>query len=389
MSDLGWLTQPAVFPWVALAFGLCVGSFLNVVIHRLPKMMERAWRAECAELAGQPVPDRGPRYNLFVPRSRLPGMRPPHQRAGENIPIAQLARAARQMRRLQRAHQRCAIRWSKLLAGLGAACAAWHFGFGARRAGRDAVHLVHHRARLHRPGDRLPARRHHAAAGLGRGCCSISCGTFVPLRGRRDRRGRRLPLALARCTGASSSLTGKEGMGYGDFKMNAAVGAFLGWKMLPLVILLSSRGRPGLRRCCRCSPRAAAGTRTFASTSGPYLAHRRHRRACSGASRSCGWYLPSGRSDVRCVVGLTGGIGSGKSAAADEFARLGATRGRHRRHRARADRARRRRGPRGRDALFGKAFVDATGAMDRKQHARPRVRRPGGEAARSKRCCTR
>ena len=64
MSDLGWITQPAAFPWVALAFGLCIGSFLNVVIHRLPRMMERAWRADCAELmagetqgvAGQEAP---------------------------------------------------------------------------------------------------------------------------------------------------------------------------------------------------------------------------------------------------------------------------------------------------------------------------------------------
>ena len=52
MSELGWLTQPAVFPWAALAVGLCIGSFLNVVIHRLPKMMERTWRADCAEIMG-------------------------------------------------------------------------------------------------------------------------------------------------------------------------------------------------------------------------------------------------------------------------------------------------------------------------------------------------
>src|SRR5438270_4662038 len=71
MSTLGWLLQPAVLPWVALALGLCIGSFLNVVIHRLPKMMEREWRAECAELAGTPLPAGEP-FNLVVPRSRCP-----------------------------------------------------------------------------------------------------------------------------------------------------------------------------------------------------------------------------------------------------------------------------------------------------------------------------
>src|SRR5437879_11862620 len=72
MSAFGWLLQPAVLPWVALALGLCVGSFLNVVIHRLPKMMEREWRAECAALAGHEPPAEEP-YNLVVPRSRCPG----------------------------------------------------------------------------------------------------------------------------------------------------------------------------------------------------------------------------------------------------------------------------------------------------------------------------
>ena len=68
MSSFGWLGQPAVFPWVALALGLCIGSFLNVVIHRLPRMMEREWRAQCAELAGQTPPEEPP-YNLVAPRS--------------------------------------------------------------------------------------------------------------------------------------------------------------------------------------------------------------------------------------------------------------------------------------------------------------------------------
>src|SRR5262249_51638731 len=85
MQMLGGLTRPDVFPWVALVVGLCVGSFLNVLIHRLPKMLEREWRADCAELTGQP-PESTERYNLFTPASRCPGcgrgIRPL-----ENVPI--------------------------------------------------------------------------------------------------------------------------------------------------------------------------------------------------------------------------------------------------------------------------------------------------------------
>ena len=68
MLSIGWLAQPAVLPWVALALGLCIGSFLNVVIHRLPRMMEREWQAQCAELAGQAPAPQGP-YNLIRPRT--------------------------------------------------------------------------------------------------------------------------------------------------------------------------------------------------------------------------------------------------------------------------------------------------------------------------------
>src|SRR5215208_4626112 len=86
MSELGWLVQPAVLPWVALLFGLCIGSFLNVVIHRLPKMLERDWRAECAELAGQPLPAQ-PHYSLVTPRSACPACGHPIT-ALENVPLA-------------------------------------------------------------------------------------------------------------------------------------------------------------------------------------------------------------------------------------------------------------------------------------------------------------
>ncbi|MBV9192173.1 MAG: prepilin peptidase, partial [Betaproteobacteria bacterium] len=124
MSSFGWLAQPAVLPWFAFGFGLCIGSFLNVVIHRLPKMMEREWRAECAELAGQPAPQEPP-LSLVSPRSRCPSCG--HAiTAIENIPLISWAV-------LRGKCSSCGTKISaryplvEFLAGVGAAYSAWRF----------------------------------------------------------------------------------------------------------------------------------------------------------------------------------------------------------------------------------------------------------------------
>src|SRR5918995_1922382 len=234
-ETVGWMLQPAFLPWLALVFGLCVGSFLNVVIHRLPKMLEREWRAECAELAGQPVPQEA-HYGLATPRSACPGC---GHRIGalENIPIVSWLA-------LRGKCSACGTRISakyplvEALAGLGAAYAAWHFGPSAAALSAIlfiwftiALAFIDHETGLLPDSLTLPLV-----------CLGVLVNlvhAFVPL-----------PDAVVGAVAGYLSLwlvywgfkllTGKEGMGYGDFKMNAAVGAFLGWKMLPLVILLSS-----------------------------------------------------------------------------------------------------------------------------------------------------
>jgi leader peptidase (prepilin peptidase)/N-methyltransferase len=235
MTSAGWLSEPALLTAAALIVGLCVGSFLNVVIYRLPKMMERAWRLECADLAGQPTPAEPP-LNLFGPPSHCPSCG--HGITWlENVPLLSWAF-------LRGKCAKCGTRISaryplvELLAGLGAAYCAWRFGPTAAALGATifvwftiALAFIDQETGLLPDDLTLPLLWVGLLVNLG--------GAFVPLR---DAVIGAVAgyLALWLVYWSYKLVSGKEGMGYGDFKMNAAVGAFLGWKMLPLVIVLSS-----------------------------------------------------------------------------------------------------------------------------------------------------
>jgi leader peptidase (prepilin peptidase)/N-methyltransferase len=235
MPDLGWLVQPAAFPWIAFAFGLCVGSFLNVVIHRLPKMMERDWRADCAELAGQEIPRPEP-YNLVAPRSACPGCGRAI-RAVENIPLLSwLALRGK----CAGCGTRISVRYPlvELLAGTGAAWSAWHFGYGAAAFGAMlfvwctiALAFIDHETGYLPDDITLPL--------LWAGLLFNLSGTFVPLQEAVIGAAAGY-LTLWSINAAFRLVRGMDGMGYGDFNMTAAAGAFVGWKYLFLVILLSS-----------------------------------------------------------------------------------------------------------------------------------------------------
>lgn len=236
MASLGWLAQPAVLPWAALALGLCVGSFLNVVIHRLPRMMEREWQAQCAELAGLQAPAAQERYNLMAPPSACPacGKR---IAAWQNIPVLSwLALRGR----CAACRGRISLKYPlvELLSGIGAAYAAWRFG--ASFAALGAALFLWFTIALafidqetgYLPDDlTLPLVWLGLLLNLG--------GAFVPLRDAVIGAVAAY-LFLWSINAAFRALRGMDGMGYGDFKLYAAVGAFLGWKVLPLVILLSS-----------------------------------------------------------------------------------------------------------------------------------------------------
>jgi leader peptidase (prepilin peptidase)/N-methyltransferase len=235
MTVFGWLAQPGVLPWVALVVGLCIGSFLNVVIHRLPKMLERAWRAECAELAGQAAPAE-PAYNLVVPRSACPACARPI-RAWENVPLVSwLALRGR----CAGCGTRISLKYPlvELLAGIGAAYSAWRFGPTLPALGATlfvwftiALAFIDQETGLLPDDLTLPLVWVGLLVNLFGGFVRLPDAVIGAVAGY---------LVLWLVYQAFRLLTGKEGMGYGDFKMNAAVGAFLGWKLLPLVILLSS-----------------------------------------------------------------------------------------------------------------------------------------------------
>ena len=227
---------PPLFIALAGIIGLLVGSFLNVVIYRLPKMMERDWRIQCAELSGSGAKNDAPPYNLSVPRSACPHCN--HTiGALENIPVVSylLLRG-----KCKNCRASISIRYPivEAVTGLLTAFAAGHFGFGL--AGVAAIVFVW--ALIALTGIDLDTQLLPDDISLPLLWLGLLFNLFNAFTGLSD--------AVIGAVGGYLVLwgvywlfkltTGKEGMGYGDFKLLAAIGAWLGWQMLPLVILLSS-----------------------------------------------------------------------------------------------------------------------------------------------------
>ncbi len=212
-----------------------VGSFLNVVVHRLPRMLQQQWHTQCAELLGHTPPEQTT-YHLAWPGSQCPHCKHPLT-VLENIPLVSFA--------LQRGRCRAcgaAISWRyPLLEGIAGLCAVvvvLHFGMTPQAGAAlcltwallaaSAIDLEH---QLLPDGITLPL--------VWIGLFLSFFGVFVDL-----------PhavigamvgyLSLWSVYWAFRLLTGKEGMGYGDFKLLAALGAWMGWQALPMVVFLSS-----------------------------------------------------------------------------------------------------------------------------------------------------
>ena len=227
--------DPAFFTLTCTALGLIVGSFLNVVILRLPKMMEQAWQRECCEVLEQPAPDHEP-ISLSHPGSQCPGcgtaIRP-----WQNIPVVSwlLLRG-----RCAQCGMGISLRYPiiELFTGVLSGLAAWQFGFGIETL--SALALIWMLVAL--TGIDIDSQLLPDSITLPLLWLGLAVNLFAVW----------TPLSSA-VVGAMLGygslwsvywlfklVTGKEGMGYGDFKLLGALGAWFGWQAVPLMILLSS-----------------------------------------------------------------------------------------------------------------------------------------------------
>ncbi len=227
--------EPALFTGLVFLFSLLIGSFLNVVIHRLPKMMEAEWNVQCAELRGEAMSDL-PCYNLWLPRSAC--IKCGHQIAAlENMPILSWLWLRG---RCSACGTPISARYPlvELFTALLSAAAAWKWGVSMQTLGAlflvwtlVALAFIDLDTTLLPDSLTLPL--------LWLGLLFNLNGYFASL-----------PDAVIGAIAGYGVLwavywlfklaTGKEGMGYGDFKLLAAIGAWLGWQTLPVTLLLSS-----------------------------------------------------------------------------------------------------------------------------------------------------
>ncbi len=236
--------SPILFIGISFVLALLIGSFLNVVIYRLPIMMEREWRAQCEEIAETPAAELPTgRFDLVAPRSRCPSCG--HTiTAIQNIPVISYLMLGGKCGSCQAPISR---RYPviELLTAVMTAIVAWRFGFGWEAAAAIlmtwtliAISVIDIDHQIIPDSISLPL----IWAGLFLSLFHESAGAEILFvdPGTAIAGGLAGYLSLWSIYHLFRLLTGKEGMGYGDFKLLAALGAWLGWQILPLIILLSA-----------------------------------------------------------------------------------------------------------------------------------------------------
>ena len=237
MSTIDVFTlSPGAFIACALVLGLLVGSFINVLAWRLPKMLEQDWQAQARELLGLPAPAKGPVYNLMLPRSHCPHCQ--HTlRAWENIPLLSYLMLRGKCSQCKTA---ISLRYplTELTCAVLSGVVAWHFGLTPQAGwmllltwGLLGICLIDLKHQIVPDVLVLPL--------LWLGLLLNTFDTFTSLT--HAVWGAALGyLSLWSIFWLFKLLTGKDGMGYGDFKLLALFGAWGGMAILPMTIVLSS-----------------------------------------------------------------------------------------------------------------------------------------------------
>ena len=234
-----------LFIAVVFAFCLIIGSFLNVVIYRLPIMMEREWREQCEEMAKSPTVTEVPeeRFDLVVPRSRCPSCGQ-LIKAWQNIPVVSYLILGG---KCAKCGESISARYPivEMMTAVLAALCAWRFGVGPEAimaivmtlalvpvAMIDAdTQLIPDSIVLPLMWIGLAMSLYHPVVGAETLFVAPHDAIVGAIAGY---------LSLWSIYWLFKLVTGKEGMGYGDFKLLAALGAWLGWQQLPLIILRSA-----------------------------------------------------------------------------------------------------------------------------------------------------
>ncbi len=236
MLLLEFPASPLALMFCALLLGLIIGSFLNVLIHRLPIMLARDWTTQSREMLGLPPEPKGATYNLLLPHSECPHCA--HKiRAWENIPVVSYLMLRG---KCASCRAKISLRYPlvELATGILSAFVVYHFGLSWQSGafllltwGLLAMSLIDADHQLLPDVLVLPL--------LWLGLIVNGQGLFTNLY---DALWGAVAgyLSLWLVYWVFKLITGKEGMGYGDFKLLAMLGAWGGWQILPLTILLSS-----------------------------------------------------------------------------------------------------------------------------------------------------
>ena len=227
--------SPAFLVGTVFVLGLLVGSFLNVVIYRLPVMMERDWQGQCREYLDKPPVKEAP-FNLSQPASRCPHC--DHKiRFYENIPLLSYLWLHGKCSSCQAA---ISIRYPliELLTGILSAVIAWYFGYTPQAVAAllltwalITLSMIDVDHQLLPDSITLPFMWLGLALSLFPVFADMHASLVGAIAGY---------LSLWTIYQLFKLVTGKEGMGFGDFKLLALLGAWMGWQALPMIVLLSS-----------------------------------------------------------------------------------------------------------------------------------------------------